>query len=362
MKYWEKDFAAGYSMKLEEHKYVILTQGRTHPTPAKMAAGILRYHPERVAALLDNETAGRDTGEIMGVGRGIPIVGTLKEAIGMGANALLTGITPPGGQLPIEWRRLILEAIAAGLDVVSGLHTFLKEDEEFSGAARAHRVSLFDLRRPPDELTVNGCRAKSLANLRVHTVGTDCNCGKKVTALEIDQALRQQGERSTFIATGQTGILISGRGIALDRVISDFVAGAAERLVLENADYDYLIIEGQGSLVHPLYSGVTLGMLHGFMPQALILCHQLGRRIMRGSADTPVPTLETMIDLYERITLPVYPAKVIGIAINSMEVDESTARREIEETEKRLNLPATDVVRLGADKLARAVLDFRHER
>jgi len=349
-------------MKLEEHKYVILTQGRTHPTPAKMAAGILRYHPERVTALLDDELAGRDTGEIMGVGRGIPIVGTLEEAIRLGANALLTGITPPGGQLPVEWRRLILTAIASGLDVVSGLHTLLNDDDEFARAARVQRVTLFDLRRPPDELTVNGCRAKSMTNLRVHTVGTDCNCGKKVTALEIDQALRRRGMRSTFIATGQTGILISGRGIALDRVISDFVAGAAERLVVENADYDYLIIEGQGSLVHPLYSGVTLGMLHGFMPQALILCHQLGRRIMRGSADTPVPALETMIDLYQQITLPVYPARVIGIAINSMDVDEAAARKEIEETEKRLHLPATDVVRFGAEKLAEAVLEFRREK
>ncbi len=345
--------------ELDKHRYLILTQGQTHPTPAKMAAGILRYRPDRVVALLDANHAGRDAGELMGVGHGIPIVGDIQSAISMGANALLIGITPPGGRLPQDWRAIILQAIHSGLDVVGGLHAFLNDDPEFVAAAKAKNVQLIDLRRTPDDLTVNSCRAKELNNLRVHTVGTDCNCGKKVTALEIDKGLRQLGKKSVFIATGQTGILISGKGIAIDRVISDFVAGAAERLVLENAEYDYQIIEGQGSLVHPLYSGVTLGMLHGFMPQALILCHQLNRKIMRGSKDTPVPSIETMIDLYERITRPVFPARVIGIALNSMEVDETTAASTVIKVGRDLGLPTTDVIRFGADKLVQAILQFK---
>ncbi|MBN2356605.1 DUF1611 domain-containing protein, partial [candidate division KSB1 bacterium] len=180
--------------ELENHHYVILTQGQTHPTPAKMAAGILRYRPERVAALLDAEQAGHDTGELMGMGHGIPIVADIGDAIGLGANALLIGITPPGGRLPDDWRAIILDAIEKSLDIVGGLHSFLNDDPEFAAAARRKGVTLIDLRRTPDDLSVNRCRAKDLANLRVHTVGTDCNCGKKVTALEIDKGLRWMGK------------------------------------------------------------------------------------------------------------------------------------------------------------------------
>ncbi len=339
-------------------RFLILTQGQTHPTPAKMAAGILRYRPNEVVALLDSQQAGRDTGELMGVGHGIPIVANLEEALPLRPNTLLIGITPAGGQLPPEWRSIILQAIDHGLNVVSGMHTFLAEDEEFAVHAKAVGVQLIDLRRPPADLSVNKCRAQTAACFRIHTVGTDCNCGKKVAAIEIDRALREMGKNSTFIATGQTGILISGKGIALDRVISDFVAGAAERLVLENAEYDYLVIEGQGSLTHPLYSGVTLSMLHGFAPQALILCHQVDRTIMRGTPQTPVPPIEKMIDLYERMAEPVFPTKVVGIAVNTTSLSDSAGRQEIDRIELATGLPTTDVIRFGTEKLVSAILNF----
>jgi uncharacterized NAD-dependent epimerase/dehydratase family protein len=248
------------------------------------------------------------------------------------------------------------------MDIVSGLHTFLEDDAEFKAAAAAFNVRLIDLRRIPADLTVSQCRAKDQKCFRIHTVGTDCNCGKKVVAYELTRALQHRGKDAVFIATGQTGIFISGRGLALDRVIGDFIAGAAERLVLENADHDYLVIEGQGALVHPLYSGVTLSMLHGFMPQALILVHEYGRAIMRGSKDTPVQSPEKLIPLYEMVAAPVFPTKVVGIALNLRRLDEHRACQEIEHVEANTGLPATDVIKFGAGKLLTAVLEYEQQR
>lgn len=347
-----------------KRRCVILTEGQTHPTPAKTAAGFLRYCPEQAVAVLDSEQAGRDCGDLLGIGHGIPIIADLVTAKEMGANTLLIGITPAGGQLPPAWRTLILQALTLGMDVISGLHTLLADDDTFRQVASQHQAQLIDLRRPPDDLTVNRCRAMKSKTFRIHTVGTDCNCGKKVTAIEVHRSLQAAGLNSEFIATGQTGILISGKGMAMDRVISDFVSGAAERLVLENEGFDFLVIEGQGSLTHPLYSGVTLGMLHGFAPQALLLCHQVGRPILRGTVDTPMPSLTTMIDLYERISAPVFPARVVGVALNLMALpDDDQAMKEILRVEEQCHLPATDVIRFGAEKLIQAILQlYERER
>lgn len=341
-----------------DERYLILTEGQTHPTPAKLAAGVLRYRPERVVALLDSTQAGRDAGELLGVGHGVPIVATVREALPLGPTALVIGITPAGGRLPQEWRAIILMAMRHGLDVISGMHTLLGDDEEFVAVAKKYGVRLVDLRKPPEDIDVNRCRAQKSATFRIHTVGTDCNCGKKVTALEIERELRKRGKNATFIATGQTGILITGKGIAMDHVISDFVSGAAEKLILENADFDYLVIEGQGSVVHPLYSGVTVSMLHGFAPQALILCHQPDRKIVRGTPDTPVPSLQLMRNLVERLAAPVFPATVVGISLNLASFSDEQAGAEIGRVESELGLPATDVIRFGAEKLVDAILEF----
>jgi uncharacterized NAD-dependent epimerase/dehydratase family protein len=360
MKSWVRDFVAGFRDPL---RLVILTEGQTHPTPAKMAAGVLRFRPQDVVALLDSQKAGMDAAALMGVGQGIPIISDLALAHNIGANTLLLGITPAGGQLPTAWRQTILQAITLGMDVISGMHTFLNDDLEFKNAAASAEANLFDLRRTPDDLTVSQCRSALTSTFRIHTVGTDCNCGKKVTAIYIHRELQRRGLSSEFIATGQTGVLISGKGMALDRVIGDFISGAAERLVLENQIYDYLVIEGQGSLTHPLYAGVTLSMLYGFAPQALILCHQVDRSVMRGTPNTPVPSVQTMIDLYERITQPVYPARVLGIALNMMNItDDHAAREHVERTHKETGLPVTDVVRLGAANLVDAILQYQKER
>lgn len=342
-------------------RYLILTEGNTQPTPAKTAMGMIRYRRDEVVALLDSTQAGRDAQELLGIGKGIPIVGSIRHALFLRPDVLLIGIAPAGGKLPDSWRSIILEAIQNGLDIVSGLHMFLSEDPEFAAAALKNRVSITDLRRPPKDLSVSQCLVKEQKCFRIHTVGTDVNCGKKVVAIELARALKEMGKDSEFIATGQTGILISGKGIAIDCVISDFVSGAAERLILEDANHDYLVIEGQGAITHPLYSGVTLGMLHGFAPQALILCHQLDRQIMRGSKDTPVLQPEEIILLYESIAKPVFPTKVIGIALNLRPLSVEEARQEVEDMENRVGLPTTDVLKFGAKKLIQAILTYESE-
>ncbi len=341
-----------------EKKFIILTEGNTHPTPAKMAAALLRYHPDKVLALIDSENSGRDVSELMEIGRGIPIVDSVETALRFKPDTLLVGITPPGGALPAEWKGILVTAIKNGLDIYSGMHTFLNDDPELVALAQQYQVQLVDLRCPPKDISVNTCKSRNVKSFRIHTVGTDCNCGKKVTAVELDRALQKMGKNSRFVASGQSGILISGAGIAMDRVISDFVSGAADRLVLENQDYDYLMIEGQGAITHPLYSGVTLSMLHGFAPHGLILCHQVSRSIMRGTPDVPVVSIPVLIDLYEKVTQHYFPTKVIGISLNLHGLPKDQIQSQIKSYEKEFGLPVTDVISVGPEPLVEAILDF----
>ncbi len=344
---------------MRDQRFVILTEGNTHPNPAKLAAGLLRYRRKSVVALLDSQAAGQDAGALMGVGQGIPIVANLLEAIALSANTLVLGITPPGGQMPEKWRPILHEALSQGLDIISGMHFFLNKETEWQKLAEKNKATITDLRKVPDDLSVNKCQAPLQSCFRVHTVGTDCNCGKKVTALELDAAFRAKGYDSVFVATGQSGIAISGKGLAMDHVISDFVSGAAERLVLDNKDHEFLFLEGQGAITHPLYSGVTLSMLHGFAPNACILCHQHDRTIMRGTPSTRVPHIVTAIDLYERLAAPVFPTTVVGISVNTVGLDDDQAKLALDQIYIQTGLPVTDVVRFGPSLLVDAILTYK---
>lgn len=346
---------------MQVKRIVILTEGSSDPTAGKTASGALRYRTDEVVALIDSTQAGKCAADFFGIGENVPIVANLAEALKKQPDTLLIGISPAGGQLPPEWRKIIAQALKNGLNIVSGLHVFLGEDPEFIRLAQKNGGMISDLRKVPTDLSVNKCLAKAQNCFRVHTVGTDCNVGKKVVALELALGLRHKRKKAVFIATGQTGIFLSGQGIAMDRVMGDFIAGAAERLVLENANYDYLCIEGQGALTHPLYSGVTLGMLHGFAPQALIIVHEYGRKIMRGAKDTQVLPPERLIPLYEAICEPVFPAKVVGVALNLRRLDEVAAQKEINTVEQTTGLPATDVFKFGAEKLIQAILKYEQE-
>ena len=342
-----------------QKKIVILTEGKSNPLDAKTACGVIRYRTAEVVAVLDSTQRGRKAGEVLGVGGAIPIVGSLSEA--PEADTLLIGIAPAGGNLPEAWRPVLREAIGRGMDIVSGLHFFIEDDPELSGLARAKGVRIWDVRRPAPDLTVSTNRARDLPCLRVHTVGNDCNCGKMLTAIEVDAGLRRLGRRSEFVATGQTGILIAGRGVPIDRVISDFVAGAIEREVLERRSAEFLLIEGQGSLIHPLFSGVTLGLLHGCAPQAMILCYEAGRREVRHGR-MPFPPLREVLEIYERMAGILCPSRVIGIGANTRLLSSAEAEKEVKSVEDTLGLPATDVVRYGAQPLVDAVLREEERR
>jgi uncharacterized NAD-dependent epimerase/dehydratase family protein len=339
-------------------RMVLITDGHNDPNTAKTAICLLRYRPDEVVAVLDRRSAGKTCQELWGVGGAIPVIGSIAEAVG--ANALLIGIAPPGGKIPSEWRPIILEAIARKMSVISGLHDFLADDTEFRRAADEHGVELVDLRQNGEHEVARGQGIRQHC-LRIHTVGNDCSCGKMVASVEIARGLQRAGTDAAFVATGQTGILVAGGGCPIDRVPADFLSGAAERLVLANQHHDVIVVEGQGSLFHPCYSGVTLGLLHGLMPDGLVVCYALGRRSFYGMDSVPLPPLEEVIAFYQSAANIMHPCRVIGIAVNGGDWPDDAAAAECDRVERQFSLPACDVLRHGPAKLVEAVARLRTE-
>jgi uncharacterized NAD-dependent epimerase/dehydratase family protein len=288
---------------------------------------------------------------------GIPVVATVGDALPFEPTTAIVGVATQGGRFPPAWRELLKSAIAGGLDVESGLHEFISEDPELRELAERHDVELRDLRKPPPGLSVpTGANLEVPATI-VLTVGSDCAIGKKTVAVELDLEARSRGLASVFVPTGQTGIAIAGWGIAVDAVISDFLAGAAEWLVVEGARRggELLFVEGQGSLVHPAYSGVTLGLVHGSAPHFFVLCHKAGATEVEGFPGHPLPRLPELVELHERISLPARPATVAAIAVNTAGLDDEAAREAIADAAAETGLPADDPVRFGAGRLVDAV-------
>ncbi len=255
---------------------------------------------------------------------------------------------------------MILEAIARKMTVVSGMHELLRDDAEFRRAAAEHGAQLIDVRDNNEHDVANRLGIRE-ACLRIHTIANDCSCGKMVASVEIARGLNRVGVDAAFVATGQTGILVAGSGCPVDRVISDFVAGAAEKLVLANQHHDAIVVEGQGSLFHPRYSCVTLGLLHGLMPDGLILCYEMGRQVVFGMEDVPLAPLEKVIEFYEAAANIMHPCRVAGIAVNGQKFAAEAVAAECDQVSRRLGLPACDVIRHGPDKLVDAVLRLRRE-
>jgi uncharacterized NAD-dependent epimerase/dehydratase family protein len=336
-------------------RIVILAEGKLDPFTAKTAAGVIRYRGDEVLGVLAPSHAGRDLEEFIGIGSGVPIISSLDEV--KDPDTLVIGIATPGGVMPEEWRNFLREALRRGMEIVNGLHTFLSDDAELCELAIRHSATLTDVRRPPDDLKVGMGKAASIDSNVVLTVGSDCNIGKKIAAIELNNEAQKRGLDSVFVPTGQTGVMIAGRGFALDRVISDFAAGAAERLVLEHKQHDWIFVEGQGALIHPSYSGVTLSLMHGAMPRAMILCHQPTREFVRHT-DFVIPPLRSLIELHESIMSPFRESALVGIALNCLDMPEDEASEEIERVESEFRLPVTDVIRYGAVKLVEALEDF----
>ena len=346
----------------KSHKIAILAEGSFGILESKTATVLVRYLPDNVVAVIDSANAGRYVSEVIKIGEGIPVVRDLAEAMQFNPTMLAIGIAPPGGELPSPWRAILHEAIGKGLHVMSGLHRFLSEDSELSELAAAHDVVLWDARKPPADLPVATCKAADVDATVILTVGSDCRVGKMLSGIEVTRAARERGVNAEFCPTGQNGIMVWGWGIAIDAVISDFTAGAAEQIVLEGAkNHELLIVEGQGSLVHPGYSGVTLSLLHGSLPDALIFCHQPSRDTV-ARYTVPLPSLTEMIAHYETLAAPIKPAKVIGLALNCFDLSENEAREAIIKAEAETGLPATDVVRFGADKLVNVIQKMHREK
>ena len=340
-------------------RVAILAEGRFEPHYGKTAMGVIRYGRDEVVAVIDSTHAPGDVGDVVGVGRGIPIVASLGEALAHDPSALLIGVAPAGGDIPTEWRPVLAQALASGLDLVSGLHVFFGDDPELAGVAARHGRRIYDVRRPPDGIGVAmGVRHRS-GTKTVLTVGTDCAVGKMSVALELRAAAARRQIAAGFVPTGQTGIMIEGWGITVDRVIGDFMAGAVEAMTLHALDSSHLVfVEGQGSLAHPAYSGVTLALLHGARPEGLILCHDLSRT-ETDLWHSPIPHgagLRDYIELHERMAGLLYPATVIGIAVNTSALPDADARRALAATEEATAVVADDPVRYGADRLLDAVM------
>lgn len=342
-------------------RLAIYAQGEFGKGHSKTAEGVIRYARNPIAAVIDKSEAGNSVKSATGIECAAPIVASLEDALRHKPDALLLGTAWTGGHMPESWRKDIITALENGLDVVNGLHDFLADDEKIVEAANKNKKLLFDVRRPPDNIPVAAGLARYIDAFTVLTVGTDCNVGKMTTSLELWKEAKNRGVKAEFIATGQTGIMIAGgSGIAIDRVIGDFMAGAAEQMVLEAAkEHELILVEGQGSLAHPGFSGVTLALMHGSAPKAMILCHKATKQCICELTDFPLPELNPLIKMSEAIVEYVQPAKVIGVAINTVGLTDEEARSVIAKARLDTGLPCTDPVRFGAAELVDAIEQAR---
>ncbi len=343
-------------------RFVILADGQLEYHMAKTAIGVIRYGPHPVVAVIDRQHAGRTVADALGssVDRlRVPIVASLQDALQgpVRPTALLIGIAPTGGRLPEPWRAIVRDALEAGLDVHSGLHTFLGEDPELGPLAARLGRRIVDYRRPPERAETAVGRRHRPGSRVILTVGTDCAVGKMSVALELRRAAVEAGRRAAFVATGQTGIMIEGWGVAVDRVVADFLQGTCEWLVAEGeARGDWVIVEGQGSLDHPAYSSVTLGLIHGTTPHAMVLVHQAGLTEHDFShlpdRSFPIAELRPFVAIHEQVAGLVAPSRVVAVALNTVAIrDEGTALAEIERVAAETGLPVDDPVRFGPGRL-----------
>jgi uncharacterized NAD-dependent epimerase/dehydratase family protein len=322
---------------MSKRRIIILTDGHTNPVTAKTASCVVRYKPDEVVALLDTTQPGRTSQELLGVGGDIPVVARLDDA--RDPNTLLIGIAP---------------------SIVSGLHDFIGDDAEIAAAAARRGVEIYDVRKN-NERDVANRRDLREDCLRIHTIGQDCSVGKMLASVEITLGLKARGYDAKFIATGQTGIMIEGDGCPVDCVVSDFVNGAVEKLVLANQHHDILVVEGQGSLSHPRYSAVTAGLLHGCVPHGMIMVYEAGRKNVSGMEYVPLTPLAKLVEAYEMLASLAMPSRVIGVAVNSRLLPPDEAEKERERVRRELGVPVCDVIRNGPGDLVDAVLALRQE-
>lgn len=339
-------------------RIVLLTEGAKSLLAAKTASCILRYRPQDVVAVLDSTRAGQTAHEVFSTGGDTPIVANLCDA--PEADTLMVGIAPPGGRAPEAWRPILLAALERGMRLVSGLHDFLGDDPELAEAARRAGVQIVDIRRNKERDLATAAPLKESC-LRILTIGQDCSIGKMLAAVELTNSLKQAGVDAKFIATGQTGIMIEGDGCPVDCVVSDFVNGAVEKMMIAHQDREVLVVEGQATISHPAYSCVSAGLLHGARPHGMVMVYEVGRQNVHGVDHVPLTPLPRLIEVYEALASLQQPSRVIAIAMNSRNVTAEEADRERERVRAELGLPVADPIRHGSDEIVQAVLKLRDE-
>ncbi|MBD3885256.1 DUF1611 domain-containing protein [Phormidium tenue FACHB-886] len=342
-------------LKPSDRVAILLHQGTTGTT-GKTGISLLRYGDYPIVAVIDAESAGKSLPALTGIQRDVPIVASVAEALPYSPTVLAIGIAPSGGALPPAWQQELQQAVAAGLSIMNGLHTPIATPD-FQPVRQGQWI--WDVRKEPTGLTVGSGRARSLPCKRVLTVGTDMSVGKMSASLELHKAALQQGLRSRFLATGQTGLMLGHDGIPLDAIRIDFAAGAVEQLVMRHGqDHDILFVEGQGSFMNPA-STATLPLMRGSQPTELILVHRAGQTHIHSFPDVTIPPLPAVINVYETVVSAggsFAPTKIVGIALNTFHLDETAAKAAIAQVEQETGLPCTDVIRFAAEPILEAIL------
>lgn len=344
-----------------KRKVVILAEKKLGPFTSKMASGVIRFAPESICAVIDSSRAGKTVQEVLGFGGDIPIVATLEESLRLNPDTLLIGISPPGGNFPPEWSPHIIKALQNKLNVVNGLHEFISNVAEFKLLASKYGSKIIDLRKYEGPEIIARGKAKTFTSKHILTVGTHGSTGKMTTSIYVTKALQKLGKSADWFATGQIGIFLKGNGIPLDTIKGDFITGAVEyALSKTDGNFEYVVVEGQGSLLHLGYSPVSLGLMHGSLPDAMILCHRLD--VGTNDYGVDIDDLSRAIEIHESMLAFVKPSKVVAISINTSGLPEEKALQILEETRSKYGLAVSDTARFGAEEIAGAIIDHFNNR
>ena len=341
----------------QKKKIVILSHGAFNYIKNKTGNMLIRYRTDEVIALLDRTKSGMTANDELGYGGNIPVLDNFDACIDLEPDTLVIGNASQGGFISDDYRAEVIKAIEFGCDIISGMHHFINDDVEFVQLAEKHNVSLFDLRRPPDppNFPKGSWHKRKIPVLLI--VGTDCDTGKMTTAWEVSERLKSRGRKVEFIGTGQTGILLSGAGVPIDAVKADFMAGEIEHLIDKvSEDTELIIVEGQGALTNQYYAGVTLGLLHGAMPDYMLLTHDPAREL--DVTDYPMATMRLVMDMHLDLMSNFKKSKFIGINLLTFKLSDEDAKKEIDKVKEEYSMATTDLIRYGSNELIETIEDL----
>ncbi|MBD01667.1 MAG: hypothetical protein CMG45_01260 [Candidatus Marinimicrobia bacterium] len=341
----------------QKKKIVILSHGAFNYIKNKTGNMLIRYRTDEVIALLDRTKSGMTANDELGYGGNIPVLDNFDACIDLEPDTLVIGNASQGGFISDDYRAEVIKAIEFGCDIISGMHHFINDDVEFVQLAEKHNVSLFDLRRPPDppNFPKGSWHKRKIPVLLI--VGTDCDTGKMTTAWEVSERLKSRGRKVEFIGTGQTGILLSGAGVPIDAVKADFMAGEIEHLIDKvSEDTELIIVEGQGALTNQYYAGVTLGLLHGAMPDYMLMTHDPARDL--DVTDYPMATMRLVMDMHLDLMSNFKKSKFIGINLLTFKLSDEDAKKEIDKVKEEYSMATTDLIRYGSNELIETIEDL----